>query len=52
MKKDTSTNTDQMSQQIENNQRKIIEQNNKIISLLKSINFSLVGIKRQRFMHK
>lgn len=52
MKKDTSTNTDQTLQQIENNQRKIIEQNNKIISLLKSINFSLVSIKRQRFMQK
>ena len=39
--------TDQRLQQIENNQRKIVEQNNKIISLLKSINFSLISINRQ-----
>lgn len=47
MKKDASMNTDQMLQQIENNQRKIIEQNKKIISLLKNMDFNLVSIKRQ-----
>lgn len=47
MKNDKGMDTDQRLQQIENNQRKIVEQNNKIISLLKSINFSLISINRQ-----
>lgn len=47
MKKDASMNTDQILQQIENNQRKIIEQNKKIISLLKNIDFNITSIKRQ-----
>lgn len=47
MKKDAGMNTDQILQQIENNQRKIIEQNKKIISLLKNMDFNLVSIKRQ-----
>lgn len=48
MKKDANINTDQRLQQIENNQRKIIEQNNKIISLLGRINSSLINIYRKR----
>lgn len=48
MKKDTNMNTDQRLQQIENNQRKIIEHNNKIIRLLERINYGITSIARDK----
>jgi len=47
MKKGENKNTDQKSH-AENNQKKIIAQNNKIINLLERINSNLVGIHRKR----
>lgn len=48
MKKDENMNTGQRLQQIENNQKKIIAQNDKIISLLERLNSNLIGIHRKR----
>jgi hypothetical protein len=51
MKKDGSTdniNIDQKLQQIENNQKKLIAQNDKIINLLERINSSITGIHHER----
>lgn len=48
MKKDENMNTGQRLQQIENNQKKIIAQNDKIISLLEILNSNLIGIHRKR----